>query len=52
MSEESFVKNLPVVLKLCADHNIAATLFEITFILACMHYEAEECEVVVLEVSK
>ena len=42
--------HLPAVLKLCADNSIPATLFELTFILACLHYEKERCEVVVLEV--
>jgi dihydrofolate synthase / folylpolyglutamate synthase len=51
ISEEAFVQHLPTVLKLCADHSIPATLFELTFILACLHYESEKCEVVVLEVS-
>lgn len=52
ISEEAFVQHLPTVLKLCADHSIPATLFELTFILACLHYESEKCEVVVLEVSR
>lgn len=51
ISEEAFVQHLPGVLKLCADHSIPATLFELTFILACLHYESERCEVVVLEVG-
>lgn len=51
ISEEAFVEHLPSVLKLCADHSIPATLFELTFILACLHYEREECQVVVLEVG-
>jgi folylpolyglutamate synthase/dihydropteroate synthase len=51
ISEEAFVEHLPSVLKLCADHSIPATLFELTFILACLHYEREKCQVVVLEVG-
>jgi dihydrofolate synthase/folylpolyglutamate synthase len=51
ISEEAVVQHLPSVLKLCADHCIPATLFELTFILACLHYERERCQVVVLEVK-
>jgi len=51
LSEEAFVEHLPNVLKLCADNSIPATLFELTFILACLHYERERCQVVVLEVG-
>ena len=51
ISEEAFVYHLPAVLKLCADNSIPATLFELTFILACLHYEKEKCQVVVLEVG-
>lgn len=51
ISEDAFVQLLPTVLKLCADHSIPATLFELTFILACQYYEHAGCQVVVLEVG-
>lgn len=52
ISEESFIEHLPRVLKLCAENSIPATLFELTFILACIYWEKEKCEVVVLEVRE
>ena len=51
ITEAQFVQHLPTVLKLCADHSVPATLFEITFVLACLFYEASACQVVVLEVG-
>jgi dihydrofolate synthase/folylpolyglutamate synthase len=51
ITEEQFVQHLPTVLHLCAEHSVPATLFEITFVLACLYYEASACQVVVLEVG-
>jgi folylpolyglutamate synthase/dihydropteroate synthase len=51
ISEEDFVAHLPRVMKLCAEHEIPATLFELTFILSCLYFESAGCEAVVLEVS-
>jgi dihydrofolate synthase/folylpolyglutamate synthase len=49
--EASLLVHLPRVMTLCADMQIPATLFELTFITACLHYEASECDAVVLEVG-
>jgi dihydrofolate synthase/folylpolyglutamate synthase len=38
ISETDVLRLLPQVLQLCVTHQISATLFEITFILACMYY--------------
>jgi len=51
VSEEQLVRNLPRVLELCAAHGIPLTLFELTFIYACVQFEASGCEAVVLEVG-
>lgn len=51
VSEEELERNLPHVLQLCADHSIPLTLFEITFIYACLQFEASGCQAVVLEVG-
>ena len=51
MPEDAFMLLLPTVLKLCGNHGIPATLFELTFILACLYYEHTNCQVVVLEVG-
>lgn len=48
--ESAFQAHLPKVLNLCVDSNIPATFFELTFILACIHYEELSCDAVVLEV--
>lgn len=44
-------RNLPQVLQRCADLAVPATLFEITFLLSCLHYRDCDCQAVVLEVS-
>ena len=51
MPEDAFMLHLPTVLQLCGNHGIPATLFELTFILACLYYEHTNCQVVVLEVG-
>ena len=51
MPEDAFMLHLPTVLELCGNHGIPATLFELTFILACLYYEHTHCQVVVLEVG-
>jgi dihydrofolate synthase/folylpolyglutamate synthase len=50
ISEEDVLQHLPRVLERCVELNIPATLFEVTFILACLHYQATDCQAVVLEV--
>jgi dihydrofolate synthase/folylpolyglutamate synthase len=50
ISESAMLQHLPRVLQRCVDLSIPATLFEITFILACLHYEDCQCDAVVLEV--
>jgi len=49
--EADFLVHMPRVLQLCVEHNLPATLFELTFILACLHFEAQACQAVVLEVG-
>ena len=51
VSEEQVVLNLPRVLELCAAHSIPLTLFEITFVFACIQFQASGCQAVVLEVG-
>jgi hypothetical protein len=51
ISEEYVVSLLPRLTQVCIENNIAATQFEITFLLACLYYEAADCEAVVLEVG-
>ena len=51
ISEQEMLHHLPRVLRLCVDHHIPATLFELTFILACVYFDASACMAVVLEVG-
>jgi hypothetical protein len=50
--EDNFVQHLNTLLELCAKHNIPATEFEMTFLLASLHFKHSNCEAVVLEVIK
>ena len=49
ISEEQVVEMLPQIYKMCQEHDIPATFFEITTALAFMFYAQEETQVVVLE---
>jgi dihydrofolate synthase / folylpolyglutamate synthase len=49
VEEEEMVRNMPRVLRLCADEGIPLTLFEVTFIYACLQFSVNQCEAVVLE---
>ena len=49
ISESQVVQLLPAIYKMCADHDIPATFFEITTALAFSYYDQERCQVVVLE---
>ena len=51
ISESDLVNMLPKIFKLCVDYSIPATLFEITFILACLHFSSSKCDAVVIEVG-
>jgi dihydrofolate synthase/folylpolyglutamate synthase len=51
VEEEEMVRNMPRVLQLCADEGIPLTLFEVTFIYACLQFSVSQCEAVVLEVG-
>ena len=51
VSEEEIVELLPKVLTLCVEHHIPATLFEVTFALACLKFDQSQCDVVVVEVG-
>lgn len=50
LPEESFVDNLQTLLRLCREHDIPATEFELTFLMAALHFKQTNCEAVVLEV--
>jgi hypothetical protein len=50
LPEESFVRNLQTLTSLCAQHDIPATEFELTFLMAALHFQQTQCEAVVLEV--
>ena len=39
ISEEDVVEMLPKICKLCVEHGIPATLFEVTFALACLKFD-------------
>jgi dihydrofolate synthase/folylpolyglutamate synthase len=47
--EDELVRLLQYIFKICIDHEIGVTLFEVTFALACLHFK--DCDVVVLEVG-
>jgi len=45
------VNNLQVLQQLCVEHKIPATEFELTFLMAALHFKQTNCEAVVLEVG-
>ena len=51
LPEESFVNNFQTLMKLCSDNKISATEFELTFLMAALHFKQSNCEAVVLEVT-
>ena len=51
ISEEDLIAYSKRVLTLCVQHNITATLFELTFIIASVYFKALNCDFVVLEVG-
>ena len=50
ISEESVCSNLSTLFKLCAKHEIPATEFELSFLLASLYFKEKNCDAVVLEV--
>ena len=51
ISETDMLRLLPPLLQLCVQHQICATQFELTFILAAVYFQERACEVVILEVG-
>lgn len=51
LTEDDVVNMLPHIFSLCNKHNIPATFFEITTILAMMKFKEEACDAIVLEVG-
>lgn len=51
MSEDDLVEMLPKICRLCVEHSIPATLFEVTFALACLKFDTSQCDTVVIEVG-
>lgn len=51
LREEELVEMLPRICGLCVEHSIPATLFEITFALACLKFDTSQCDAVVIEVG-
>ena len=51
MSEADVVEMLPRIFKLCVENGIPATLFEVTFLLACLKFDLSHCDAVVIEVG-
>lgn len=51
VSEEELLTHMPQVLALCAANSVPLTLFELTFIYACLQFKASGCQAVVLEVG-
>ena len=49
--EEDVLQYLPEIFDLCVEHKIAATMFEITFILAALYFKRTNCDVAVIEVG-
>ncbi len=50
LPEDAMMTHLPKILERCVALAIPATFFEITFLLACLHYAESKCDAVVLEV--
>lgn len=51
IEESDVLTFVPKVLELCLTQEIPATFFEITFALACLQFESQACDAVVLEVG-
>lgn len=51
ISKEDVLRHLTSLVQLCASNSLAATEFELSFLLAALHFQAQKCEVVVLEVG-
>jgi dihydrofolate synthase/folylpolyglutamate synthase len=51
ISEANMLEYLPQILRLCVEHTIPATMFEVTFLLAAMYFGRVGCDIVVLEVG-
>ena len=51
ITEDSVSELLPQILSLCEKHNLPATFFEITTMLALLAFERASCRLVVLEVG-
>lgn len=51
LSEEELMSYMEKVFKLCVSLDIPATEFEISFLIGAMHFSANCCDAVVLEVS-
>lgn len=49
--EKDVLQCLPEILELCVEHKIAATMFEITFVLAALYFKRTNCDVAVIEVG-
>lgn len=49
ISEEQVLKHLTTLFAVCDEHNIKATFFELTTMLAFLHFAAEKVDVAVLE---
>ena len=45
------MNNFQTLMKLCSDNKISATEFELTFLMAALHFKQSNCEAVVLEVT-
>ncbi len=51
ISEEHVLEFLPEILRLCVEHTIPATMFEVTFLLAALYFGKVGCDIVVIEVG-
>ena len=49
--EGEVIPLLKKVIALCVDNNIPATLFEVTFIMACLYFDMSGCDAAVIEVG-
>eukprot|EP01039_Chlorochromonas_danica_P007974 gene7974-8795_t len=51
ISKEDVVRHLTTLVQLCASYSLPATEFELSFLLAALHFQVQKCDVVVLEVG-
>ena len=51
ISERDVIQCLSEIFDLCVEHQLVATMFEVTFILAALYFKRVQCDIAVIEVG-